>query len=151
MDADFLSLSLSDGINVLHSCAGISSSQVLFTVLTWQFVLHFEVSSKHVQRFNSEFKPFSFHSFCFLSGFMAFFKQAFSRSRLMVSLCYASSLIATIYFAMFAQSTPLTVLFAVAQVITLLLMIMAELPGGMSGLKFIGSMFKSKVTSTLPI
>ncbi|KAG4066871.1 hypothetical protein HA402_012938 [Bradysia odoriphaga] len=90
-------------------------------------------------------------SFCFLSGFMAFFKQAFSRSRLTVSLCYASSLLATMYFAMFAQSTAFTVLFAVAQIITLLLMIMAEIPGGTSGLKFFGSMFKSKVSSTLPI
>jgi len=82
---------------------------------------------------------------------MAFFKQAFSKSRLTVSLCYASSLLATMYFAMFAQSTAFTVLFAVAQIITLLLMIMAELPGGTSGLKFFGSMFKSRISSTLPI
>lgn len=90
-------------------------------------------------------------SFCFLSGFFAFFRQAFTRPRLVQSLSYAGSLTATIYFALWAQSTALTVLFAAAQIITLLLMILGEIPGGSSGLRFFGSMFKSRVSSTLPI
>lgn len=90
-------------------------------------------------------------SFCFLSGFLLFFKQAFSKSRLSLSGSYAGSLIATIYFAMWSQSTALTVLFAVVQVITLLLMILAEVPGGTTGLRFFGQLFKRSVTSSLPV
>lgn len=82
---------------------------------------------------------------------MAFFKQAFSRPRLIQSMSYAGSLVATLYFAMWAQSTAFTVVFAVAQVITLLLMILGEIPGGSGGLRFFGSMFKSRMASTLPI
>lgn len=52
---------------------------------------------------------------------------------------------------MWVQSTALTVLFAIVQIITLLLTILAEVPGGTSGLKFFGQMFKSKVSNTLPI
>lgn len=94
---------------------------------------------------------FTPYSFCFLSGFVAFFTQAFSRPRLVQSLSYAGSLTATIYFALWAQSTAFTVVFAVAQIITLLLMILAEIPGGSGGLRFFGSMFKSRISSTLPI
>jgi len=90
-------------------------------------------------------------SFCFLSGFMLFFKQAFSKSRLTISGSYAGSLMATIYFAMWAQSTALTVLFAVIQVITLLLMILAEVPGGSTGLRFFGQLFRRSVSSSLPV
>lgn len=66
-------------------------------------------------------------------------------------MSYAGSLIATLYFAMWVQSTAFTVLFAIVQIITLLLTILAEVPGGTSGLKFFGQMFKTKVTNTLPV
>lgn len=90
-------------------------------------------------------------SFCFLSGFTTFFKQMFSKPRLAVSLSYTSCLIATLYFAMVAQSTAFTVLFAVAQIIALLLMILGTIPGGTTGIKFFGQMFKSSVSNTLPV
>lgn len=66
-------------------------------------------------------------------------------------MSYAGSLVATLYFAMWAQSTAFTVVFAVAQIITLLIMIVGEIPGGSNGLRFFGSIFKSRVASTLPI
>uniref|UniRef100_A0A182P940 Vesicle transport protein n=1 Tax=Anopheles epiroticus TaxID=199890 RepID=A0A182P940_9DIPT len=87
-------------------------------------------------------------SFSFLSGFGAMFRQMFSRERVAMSISYTCCLTATLYFAMVAQSTALTVLFAVAQIITLLWMILAAIPGGMSGVKFFGSMFRSSVSSS---
>uniref|UniRef100_U5EU38 Vesicle transport protein n=1 Tax=Corethrella appendiculata TaxID=1370023 RepID=U5EU38_9DIPT len=89
-------------------------------------------------------------SFSFLSGFKAMFRQMFSRERLALSISYVTSLCATLYFAMIMQSTPLTVLCSVVQIITLLWMILALIPGGISGVKFFGSMFKSSVSS-LPV
>lgn len=90
-------------------------------------------------------------SFCFLSGFVAFFKQFFSKQRLAVSLTYSSSMMATLYFSLIAQSTALTVLFAVVQIIALLFMVVGAIPGGASGIKFFGSMFRSGVSNTLPV
>uniref|UniRef100_A0A182T1C8 Vesicle transport protein n=1 Tax=Anopheles maculatus TaxID=74869 RepID=A0A182T1C8_9DIPT len=89
--------------------------------------------------------------FFIMSGFGAMFRQMFSRERVAMSISYTCCLTATLYFAMVAQSTALTVLFAVAQIITLLWMILAAIPGGMSGVKFFGSMFRSSVSSTLPV
>lgn len=90
-------------------------------------------------------------SFCFLSGFTAFFKQMFLKERLLVSLSYTFCLIATLYFSLFAQSTALTVLFAVAQIIALLFMVLGTVPGGTTGIRFFGQLFKNKVTNTLPV
>lgn len=84
-------------------------------------------------------------------GFVAFFKQMFSKPRLLASLSYTSCLVATLYFAMIAQSTALTVLFAVAQIIALLFMLLGTIPGGSTGIKFFGQMFKSSVSNTLPV
>lgn len=89
-------------------------------------------------------------SLAFLSGFKALFVQMFSRPRIAVSISYFLSLVLTLYFAMFV-STPLTVVFAIIQIIALLFMVLAALPGGSSGIKFFGQMFKTTVTNTLPI
>lgn len=75
----------------------------------------------------------------------------FSKSKLPISLTYTGCLIATLYFAMVSQSTALTVLFAVPQAIALLLMIVASMPGGASGIKFFGQMFKNSVSNSLPV
>lgn len=82
---------------------------------------------------------------------MVFFRQAFSKSRLVHTCTYAGSLLATLYFAMFMQNTVLTVIAAAIQTITLFLMILAEVPGGSSGLRFFTSMFRRSVSSTLPV
>jgi len=78
-------------------------------------------------------------------------KQMFSRDRLALSLSYTGCLIGTLYFAMWVQSTAMTVLFAVAQIITLMWMILGSIPGGTSGIKFFGQLFKNSVSNTLPV
>ncbi|XP_058820783.1 vesicle transport protein SFT2C [Topomyia yanbarensis] len=90
-------------------------------------------------------------SFAFLSGFGAMFRQLFSRDRLALSISYSCCLVATLYFAMIEQSTAFTVLFAVAQIISLLWMILGAVPGGMTGVKFFGQMFRSSVSNQLPV
>ncbi|KAM8717049.1 hypothetical protein ACLKA7_003855 [Drosophila subpalustris] len=87
-------------------------------------------------------------SFCFLVGFQAFFKQMFSKPRLLTSISYSACLTLTLYFALVAKSTAFTVLFAVAQIITLLFMLLGMVPGGATGLKFFGQLFKSSVSSS---
>uniref|UniRef100_A0A1A9UYA8 Vesicle transport protein n=1 Tax=Glossina austeni TaxID=7395 RepID=A0A1A9UYA8_GLOAU len=93
-------------------------------------------------------------SFCFLSGFLAFFKTLCNRDRFLVSITYFGSLITTLYCALWIQSTALTVLFALAQMIALAFMVVSTIPGGASGVKLFGSLFKSSVTtgsSALPV
>lgn len=90
-------------------------------------------------------------AFGFLSGFATMVKQMFSKDRMWVSISYIGCLLATLYFAMIHQSTPLTALFAVAQIIALFWMVLGSVPGGSSGLKFFGQMFKSSVSNTLPV
>ncbi|XP_055544368.1 uncharacterized protein LOC129729656 [Wyeomyia smithii] len=90
-------------------------------------------------------------SFSFLSGFGAMFRQTFSRDRLALSISYSCCLVATLYFAMIEQSTAFTVLFAVAQIISLLWMILGAVPGGMTGVKFFSQMFRSSVSNQLPV
>ncbi|KAH8392526.1 hypothetical protein KR215_010498 [Drosophila sulfurigaster] len=93
-------------------------------------------------------------SFCFLVGFQTFFRQMFSKPRLLSSISYSGCLITTLYFALVAKSTAFTVLFAVAQIITLLFMLLGMVPGGATGLKFFGQLFKSSVSassSALPV
>ncbi|XP_016979380.1 vesicle transport protein SFT2C [Drosophila rhopaloa] len=93
-------------------------------------------------------------SFCFLSGFGSFLKQMFSKPRLLTSISYSSCLLLTLYCALVAKSTAFTVLFAVTQIIALLFMILGMVPGGATGIKFFGQLFKSTVsasTSALPV
>uniref|UniRef100_A0A1A9VZQ8 Vesicle transport protein n=1 Tax=Glossina brevipalpis TaxID=37001 RepID=A0A1A9VZQ8_9MUSC len=95
-------------------------------------------------------------SFCFLSGFVNFFKTLCNRDRFLMSTTYFGSLIATLYCALWVHSTALTVLFALAQMIALAFMVISTIPGGASGVKLFGSLFKSSVSrsagsSTLPV
>ncbi|TMW52605.1 hypothetical protein DOY81_002299 [Sarcophaga bullata] len=87
-------------------------------------------------------------SFCFLSGFLAFFRTLFTRERALVSTAYFSCLFATLYCALWAHSTALTVLFALSQMIALAFMVISTVPGGSSGIKLFGSLFKSSVSSS---
>lgn len=82
---------------------------------------------------------------------MTHLKHMFSKERLCLTLSYGSTLLATLYFALVAQSTPMTVLFAVGQIITLLWTTLDAIPGGMTGVKFFSKMFSSSVSSTLPV
>lgn len=90
-------------------------------------------------------------AFGFLSGFAAMIRQMLSKERVWVSISYVACLVATLYFSMIHQSTPLTALFAVAQIIALFWLVLGSVPGGSSGLKFFGQMFKTSVSNTLPV
>lgn len=142
----------SDPVNNLHPCASIKGSKVCPLVHNGQLMFHHQVcvlTSIHAT--NLSFTTTFLSSFSFLSGFKTMLKQIFAREKLFVSISYVLCLILTLYFAIFLQSTPLTVLAAVAQVIFLFLNIIAMVPGGASGIKFFGQMFKSSVSNTLPI
>lgn len=89
--------------------------------------------------------------FGFLSGFMAMLRHMLSKERMWVSISYLACLVATLYFSIVQQSTALTVLFAVTQIIALLWLILGTVPGGSSGLKFFGQIFKTSVSTTLPV
>lgn len=85
-------------------------------------------------------------------GFKPTIQKLFSREKLTVSIIYVVSLFLTLYFAMWMQSTALTVVFAVIQIMSLAFMLFGIAPpGSATGMKIFGSVFKSKMSSTLPI
>lgn len=90
-------------------------------------------------------------SFSFLYGPWAHLKSMFSKERALTTSIYGITLIATLYCALHLQSTPWTIVCAVLQVMALFWMMMGSIPGGSTGARFFGSMFKSSVSNTLPI
>jgi hypothetical protein len=90
-------------------------------------------------------------SFFFLWGPLAYLKHMFSRERLILTVSYGGTLIATLYCALHLQSTPFTLLCAVGQIVSLLWTVIANIPGGTSGLSFFSKMFSRSVGNTLPI
>ncbi|KAJ0178003.1 hypothetical protein K1T71_006876 [Dendrolimus kikuchii] len=90
-------------------------------------------------------------SFSFLYGPWSHLKSMFSKERALTTSIYGITLIATLYCALHLQSTPWTIVCAVLQVIALFWMMMGSIPGGSTGARFFGSMFKSSVSNTLPI
>ncbi|XP_013196113.1 uncharacterized protein LOC106139252 [Amyelois transitella] len=90
-------------------------------------------------------------SFSFLYGPWNHVKSLFSKERALATVMYGTTLIGTLYCALHLGSTLLTVLCAIAQVVSLIWMMMGSVPGGSSGVRFFGSMFKSSVSNTLPI
>ncbi|KOB76956.1 Protein transport protein sft2, partial [Operophtera brumata] len=91
------------------------------------------------------------YSFSFLYGPWAHLKSMFSKERALTTSLYMITLTATLYCALHLQSTPWTIICAVLQVIALFWMMMGSIPGGSTGARFFGSMFKSSVSNTLPI
>ena len=94
---------------------------------------------------------FFLSSFCFLLGPLNYLKSLFTAERRCFSVSYFATLIATLYCALHLQSTPLTVLFAVLQLIAMLSFLVSHIPGGTKGLMFFTRIFKSSVNSTLPV
>lgn len=99
---------------------------------------------------------FTMASFSFLWGPVNHTKNLFAtRERLPFTFTYLVSLFATLYFAMGLQSTVLTVIAAVAQVIALLWFVLSFIPGGQTGLKWMtklcSSICKKSAGSSLPI
>ncbi|XP_069705738.1 uncharacterized protein [Periplaneta americana] len=92
---------------------------------------------------------FTICSFSFLWGPMNHLRHLFSRERLPFTAAYFGTLFATLYFALHVQSTPLTVLCAVGQIVALLWFLISYIPGGQTGLQFFTRLFSSAVTSTV--
>ncbi|CAL7947779.1 unnamed protein product [Xylocopa violacea] len=90
-------------------------------------------------------------SFCFLLGPLNYLKSLFMAERRCFSLSYIVTLIGTLYCALHLQSTALTVLCAVLQLIAMLSFLLSHIPGGTKGLMFFTRMFKSSVNSSLPV
>jgi hypothetical protein len=88
-------------------------------------------------------------SFSFLWGPVNHLQHLFSRDRLPFTATYFGTLFATLYFALHMQSTPLTVLCAVGQIVALLWFLISYIPGGQTGLQFFSRLFSSAVTSTV--
>ncbi|XP_026473769.1 vesicle transport protein SFT2C [Ctenocephalides felis] len=92
---------------------------------------------------------FFIFSASFLYGPINHLKSLFSKPRILTTTFYFGSLSGTLYCALCLQSTPLTVVFAILQVITLLWSTIASVPGGTAGLKFLGSLFSRSGSSPL--
>lgn len=92
---------------------------------------------------------FMIFSFSFLWGPVNHFKHLFSRERMLFTCSYFGTLILTLYFALSVQSTPLTVFFAVLQVIALIWFLVSYIPGGHTGLKFFTKLCSSAVTNSV--
>lgn len=90
-------------------------------------------------------------SFSFLYGPWSHLKSMFSKERALTTSIYLVTLTATLYCALHLQSTPWTIVCAVLQVMALFWMMMGSIPGGSTGARWFGSMFKSSVSNTLPI
>lgn len=78
-------------------------------------------------------------------------KSLLTPEKRVFTLSYLSTLTGTLYCALHLQSTPLTVLFAVLQIVALLSFLVSHIPGGTAGLMFFTKLFKSSVSPTLPI
>ncbi|KAJ8930250.1 hypothetical protein NQ314_016978 [Rhamnusium bicolor] len=90
-------------------------------------------------------------SFFFLWGPLVFLKHMLAKERLLLTITYSATLIATLYCALHLQSTPFTVLFAIGQIISLLWTVTVNIPGGTAGISFFSKMFSRSVSSTLPV
>nr|CAD7589777.1 unnamed protein product [Timema genevievae] len=107
-----------------------------------------EMGETDIRKFSSDRRRME-EGFSFLWGPINHLKHLFSRERLPFTAAYFGSLVATLYFALSVQSTPLTVLFAVAQVMALLWFLISYIPGGQTGLAFFTRLCSSAVTSTV--
>jgi len=126
-------------------CFGLASAYIPFLVLkARKFSLLFSLGS-----------IFSMASFSFMWGPCNHLKHLFSKDRLPFTLIYLSTLTGTLYFAMGLQSTVLTTVAAVCQVVALSWFVISYIPGGQTGLKFMTKMCtsccKSTVNRSLPI
>ncbi|KAG5894461.1 hypothetical protein JTB14_032492 [Gonioctena quinquepunctata] len=90
-------------------------------------------------------------SFFFLYGPAAFLKSMFVKERLLLTITYGGTLVATLYCALHLQSTPFTVLFAAGQIISILWTVIASVPGGAAGISFFSRIFSRSVSSALPV
>lgn len=98
---------------------------------------------------------FTMGSFSFLWGPCSHLQHLFGKERLPFTSIYFGSLVATLYFALAMQSTILTSVAAVCQVVALVWFVVSYIPGGQTGMKFFGricsSMCKKGSGNVLPM
>lgn len=94
-------------------------------------------------------------SFSLLWGPVSHVKHLLSAQRLPFTAAYFGTMFATLYFALSVQSTILTVLSAVLQILALVWFVVSYVPGGQTGLKFFSKIFyaaaSKTVQKTLPV
>lgn len=92
---------------------------------------------------------FIFISFGFLHGFGSYGRHLISRDRWPFTAFFFGSTLATLYVAYGIQFYPVTLVFAVIQMIASASYMVSYVPGGSTGLSFIGSTIRAKVTGGL--
>ncbi|KAI6175249.1 Vesicle transport protein [Aphelenchoides fujianensis] len=94
-------------------------------------------------------------SFGFLWGPWAYVQFLLSAQRRYVTIAYLSSVVATLYTAVWLQNTLLTVVCATLQAIALVFYVLSYVPGGERGIRFMTSMCtgvaKRQAQTVLPI
>ncbi|XP_059168387.1 uncharacterized protein LOC131950299 [Physella acuta] len=120
-------------------CLSLASLYIPFLVLkARKFALLYTLGSLFV-----------LSSFALLWGPMHHLKHLFSIGRLPFTLTYFGAMFATLYFSLWAKSTILTVVFAVAQIVALVWYIVSYIPGGQRGLKFFTTIFYAVASKTV--
>ncbi|XP_067830108.1 vesicle transport protein SFT2C [Heptranchias perlo] len=126
-------------------CFGLSAVYAPFMLLkARKFALLFTLGSL-----------FLLGSMALLRGPWNQLRQLSSRDHLPFTAAYLGSLLATLYCALTLRSTVLTAVAATFQLLTLAGYLISSVPGGATGLRFIGglftSAFKRTVSKTLPV
>jgi len=120
-------------------CFGMSTLYIPFLVLkARKFAALFTLGSLFV-----------LGSFSLLWGPVSHMKHICSAGRLPFTTMYFGSIFATLYFALQVQSTILTVLGAILQIVSLIWYIISYLPGGQTGFKFFTRIFTMSVSKTV--
>ncbi|XP_050440573.1 uncharacterized protein LOC126845743 [Adelges cooleyi] len=98
---------------------------------------------------------FAFASVSFLTGPLNHFKYVTSKEKLPFVFGYIITLILTLYFSLFMQSTPFTLLFLTVHLVLIFWFLLNSIPFGQKGLTFFGRIFSSavrnKVSNSLPV
>lgn len=94
-------------------------------------------------------------SFALLWGPVNHLKHLLSPSRLPFTASYFGTMFGTLYFSLSVQSTVLTIIFALLQVMALVWFVVSYVPGGQTGLTFFSKIFyvaaSKTVQKTLPV
>ncbi|GMS84640.1 hypothetical protein PENTCL1PPCAC_6815, partial [Pristionchus entomophagus] len=85
-------------------------------------------------------------SFVFIWGPLTYLSMLFDPSRRLVSVCYLSSVFATLYSSLWLKSYIFTILASTFQLFSFVWFIMSSVPGGERGLRFMASLFGRFIT-----
>ncbi|XP_050525444.1 uncharacterized protein LOC126896574 [Daktulosphaira vitifoliae] len=134
-------------ICVCISCLMFSLSALYLPVLL--------LKARKFAIFYSTGSIFAFVSVSFLTGPLNHFKFITSKEKLPFLLSYITTLFCTLYFSLFMQSTPFTLLSLTFHLILIFYFLLNSIPFGQKGLSFFGRVFTSavrnKVSNSLPV